>query len=137
MAKAVFKFNAVELQMAVRRRLREMPHLARAAMHDVGVMIEREAKLRVPVDTGMLTACIRHTIADSPRGAAGFFAPKTDLRHRGFIFHRLYQYRTTEKTDMYCSMPSFFAAGQTKRTNRKTPRKALPASREHTRITPW
>ena len=70
MAKAVFKFNAVELQMAVRRRLREMPHLARAAMNDVGAMVEREAKLRVPVDTGMLTACIWREIVDSPHGAA-------------------------------------------------------------------
>ena len=70
MAKAVFKFDAVNLKMAIRRRLREMPHLARAAMNDVGMMVEREAKLRVPVDTGMLTACIRREIVDSPHGAA-------------------------------------------------------------------
>ena len=70
MAKATFTFNSVQLQMAVRQRLREMPHLARAAMNDVGMMIEREAKLRVPVDTGMLTACIRREIITHPHGVA-------------------------------------------------------------------
>lgn len=94
MAKAVFKFNAVELQMAVRRRLREMPHLARAAMNDVGMMIEREAKLRVPVDTGMLTACIRREIVSHAHGvAAVIYVPENSPGAQYAIAMHENQYR--------------------------------------------
>ena len=94
MAKATFTFNSVQLQMAVRRRLLEMPHLARAAMNDVGMMIEREAKLRVPVDTGMLTACIRREIVSHAHGvAAVIYVPENSPGAQYAIAMHENQYR--------------------------------------------
>ena len=76
MGKAVFTYDVKKFSAAVRKRLKDAPHLAHLAMKDVGARIEREAKFRCPVEQGMLTASIQHTAVDDQTGAtAVIFVP--------------------------------------------------------------
>ena len=64
-----FTFNTAKLDAKIRRRLAETPQATEKIMHQIAVFIEKEAKLRAPVDQGNLTADIRSMVAESPKGA--------------------------------------------------------------------
>ena len=65
-----FRFETKQLEEKVRRRLAETPQATEKIMHQIAVFIEKEAKLRAPVDQGFLTADIRSMVATPASGAA-------------------------------------------------------------------
>ena len=65
-----FRFETKQLEEKIRKRLAETPLAERSIMRQIAVFIEKEAKLRAPVDQGFLTADIHNMVADTGHGFA-------------------------------------------------------------------